>query len=603
VNLMQLTGGEIIVEYLRKARIPYVFGIPGHGCLGLTDALRKHKHEIKVIQMKQEMSGVHMADAYYRVSGKPLAVFTSIGPGAINTAIGLASAYVDSIPVLVITGDTHVHMRGKGVLQEIERRHDSDLPRVLEPIVKRSWQVSKVEQLPNVMQRAFNLMMTGRRGPVHIDLPMDVQCNSIEITIPDLAHFKPTGKILGDPQKVKDAIALILTAKRPVVLVGGGVVAAEAFQELKEFVELVGAAVITTMMGKSAFPEDHPLYAWHTGSKGTTCGLKLSSTADVLIAIGCRFADETASSYKQGVSFAIPPTKLIQIDIDPTEIGKNYPVEVGIIGDAKSILQALVRELQAQGIKKNYENTPYFKEIQTLKKDWFAFIHKFKDDSKVPVMISTVLQEVRKALARDAIVITSSGNIQAQMLQEFPFYEPKTCITTGGFSTMGYTIPAAIGAKLAAPTRQVVGLVGDGDFMMTMQELATAVQYQLPILIILVNNMGWVAISDLQRAVFGEEHVYATEFYDTTGKLYSPDFKAIAEGFGCYAEKFSKSEEIQPAIKRALDSRKPAVLEIIVNRDFPYSGSPAHGWWDVPIPTYFIEKRAKYEAEIKGEKL
>ena len=598
----KLTGSEIVVEYLLREGIPYVFGIPGHGCLGLTDAFRRHP-EIKVIQVRQEMSGVHMADAYYRVTGKPLVVFTSIGPGAINTAIGLASAYVDSIPVLVITGDTHVHMRGKGVLQEIERSRDSDLPRVLEPIVKRSWQVSKVEQLPSVMKRAFNVMMTGRRGPVHIDLPMDVQCDSIDVDIPDPEEHKPMGRIKGDPQKIEDATELILKAKRPVILVGGGVMASEAFSELKEFAELIGAAVLTTMMGKSAFPEDHPLYAWHTGSKGTICGLKLSSTADVLIAIGCRFADETTSSYKHGVSFAIPPTKLIQIDIDPSEIGKNYPVEVGIVGDAKSVLQDLIALLKGKGAQKNYENSAYFKEIQTLKKEWFAFLHKFKDDSKVPVMISTVLQEVRKALDRNAIVITSSGNIQAQMLQEFPFYEPKTCITAGGFSTMGYTLPAAIGAKLAAPDRQVVGMVGDGDFMMTMQELATAVQYQIPILIILVNNMGWVAISDLQRAVYGEDHAYATEFYDKNGKIYSPDFKAIAEGFGCYAEKISKCEEIQPAIKRALDSDKPAVIEVIVNREFPYSGSPAHGWWDVPIPAYMVEKRKKYEAEIRGERL
>ncbi len=598
----KLTGSEIVVEYLLREGIPYVFGIPGHGCLGLTDAFRRHP-EIKVIQVRQEMSGVHMADAYYRVTGKPLVVFTSIGPGAINTAIGLASAYVDSIPVLVITGDTHVHMRGKGVLQEIERSRDSDLPRVLEPIVKRSWQVSKVEQLPSVMKRAFNVMMTGRRGPVHIDLPMDVQCDSIDVDIPDPEEHKPMGRIKGDPQKIEDATELILKAKRPVILVGGGVMASEAFSELKEFAELIGAAVLTTMMGKSAFPEDHPLYAWHTGSKGTICGLKLSSTADVLIAIGCRFADETTSSYKHGVSFAIPPTKLIQIDIDPSEIGKNYPVEVGIVGDAKSVLQDLITLLKGKGAQKNYENSAYFKEIQTLKKEWFAFLHKFKDDSKVPVMISTVLQEVRKALDRNAIVITSSGNIQAQMLQEFPFYEPKTCITAGGFSTMGYTLPATIGAKLAAPDRQVVGMVGDGDFMMTMQELATAVQYQIPILIILVNNMGWVAISDLQRAVYGEDHAYATEFYDKNGKIYSPDFKAIAEGFGCYAEKISKCEEIQPAIKRALDSDKPAVIEVIVNREFPYSGSPAHGWWDVPIPAYMVEKRKKYEAEIRGERL
>ncbi|MDD1779063.1 MAG: thiamine pyrophosphate-binding protein [Candidatus Helarchaeota archaeon] len=599
---MRLTGSEIIVEYLLKAQVPYVFGIPGHGCLGLTDALSKHG-EIKVIQMRQEMSGVHMADAYYRVTGKPLAVFTSIGPGAINTAIGLASAYVDSIPVLVITGDTHVHMRGKGVLQEIERSRDSDFPRVLEPLVKRSWQVAKVEQLPTIMQRAFNIMMMGRRGPVHIDLPMDVQCDSIDWEVPELEAFRSDGRIRGDSQKLAEAVELILTAQRPVILVGGGVMSSGAFEELKEFAELIGAAVITTMMGKSAFPEDHPLYAWHTGSKGTTCGLKLSSTADVLIAIGCRFADETSSSYKQGVSFAIPPTKLVQIDIDPAEIGKNYPVEVGIVGDAKVILQELINNLKARGAKRKYEKSAYFKEIQMLKTEWFQVLHKFKDDKKVPVMISTVLQEVRKALARDAIVVTSSGNIQAQMLQEFPFYEPKTCITAGGFSTMGYTLPATIGAKLAAPDRQVVGFVGDGDFQMTMQELATAVQYNIPILIILINNQGWIAIKDLQMAAYGEDRAYATEFLDAKGNLYSPDFKVIAEGFGCYAEKVSKSEEIQPAVKRALESGKPAVIEVLVNREYPYSGSPAHGWWDVPVPTYLKEKRKQYEIEVKSERI
>ena len=599
---MRLTGSEIIVKYLLKRNIPYVFGIPGHGCLGLTDALSQYP-EIKVIQMRQEMSGVHMADAYYRVTGKPLVVFTSIGPGAINTAIGLASAYVDSIPVLVITGDTHVHMRGKGVLQEIERTRDSDFPRVLEPIVKRSWQVSRVEQLPGIMQRAFNVMLTGRRGPVHIDLPMDVQCDSIEVEVPEAADQKLSKRIRGDPQKIGEAIELILTAKRPVILVGGGVMASEAFEELKEFAELIGAAVITTMMGKSAFPEDHPLYAWHTGSKGTTCGLKLSSTADVLVAIGCRFADETTSSYKHGVSFAIPPTKLIHIDIDPTEIGKNYPIEVGIAGDAKAVLRDLIEGLKQRAFKKNYEKTAYFKEMQNLKREWLQSIQDFKDDRKVPVMISTVLQEARKALARDAIIITSSGNIQAQMLQEFQFYEPKTCITAGGFSTMGYTLPATIGAKLAAPGRQVVGMVGDGDFMMTMQELATAVQNNIPILILLINNQGWLAIKDLQMAAYGEDRAYATEFLDTKGDVYSPDFKGIAEGFGCYAEKVSKCEEIQPSIQRAFDSEKPAVIEILVNRDYPYSGSPAHGWWDVPIPSYLEEKRKKYEAEIKEERL
>jgi len=598
-----LTGGEIVADYLIKEKVPYIFGIPGHGCLPLADSLKLRSEKIKVIQMRQEMSGVHMAEGYYRVTGQPCAVFTSIGPGAVNTAIGLASSYVDSMPVLVITGDTHVHMRGVGVLQEVERKSDSDLNKIFEPIVKRSWNVSRVEQLPKTLQRAFNQMMTGRRGPVHINLPMDVQANSYEVELPDPQKRKSRARMRGDFSLIKEAYSILKSAKRPVILVGGGVIASEAFDELQEFAELLGAAVITTMMGKSAFPEDHPLFAWHTGSKGTTCGLKLSSTADVLIAIGCRFADETSSSYKHGVSFAIPPTKLIQIDVDPHEIGKNYPVEVGILGDAKAVLIDLIEELNKAEVSKNYENSDYFKEIQRLKQDWVDFVKNFKDDSKVPVMISTVLQELRAFLERDAYIVTSSGNVQAQMLQEIPFYKPKTCITAGGFSTMGYTLPAAIGAKLGAPDKQIVALVGDGEFLMTIQELATAVQYDIPVIVVLCNNSGWIAIKDLQMAAFGEDRAYATDFLKADGTVYTTDFKKIAEGFGCYSERISKVNEIQPALKRAFEAKKPTVVEIMTSREFPYTGSPAHGWWDVPIPTYLPEKRKKYEEEMKGEKL
>ena len=598
---MKLTGGEIIVEYLIKEKVPYVFAIPGHGCLGLADAFIG-KDKIKLIQMKQEMAGVHMAEGYYRVLGQPCAVFTSIGPGALNTATGLANAYVDSIPVLVITGDTHVHMRGVGVLQEIERYHDSNLPRVLEPLVKRSFNVAKVEQLPRILQRSFNIMMTGRRGPVHINLPVDVQCDSIEIEkIVDPIEYKSQSKTLGDMESIKAAVDLLVNAKRPVILVGGGVIQSEAFSELKEIAKLIGAAVITTMMGKSAFPEDHPLYGWHTGSKGTTVGLKLSSKADVLLALGTRFADETSSSYKQGVSFSIPPTKLIHIDINPHEIGKNYNISIGIIGDIKSVLIQLIQEIKNRKFKKDYEHTEYFKEIQNLKQDWFKYLKSWRDYSKTPVMISVVLEEVRKAFDKNTIFITSSGNIQAQALQELTFSVPKTHITTGGFSTMGFTLPATIGAKLAAPDRQVVGLIGDGDFLMTIQELSTAVQLNLPVIEIIINNMGWIAIKDLQMAVYGEDRAIATDFLSEANKIYSPDFKKIAEGFGCYAERISEAKEIKPAIKRAIESNGPAVIEIIVNRKYPFSGSPAHGWWDVPIPTYLKDRRKKYNEERKGE--
>ena len=603
----EYTGGEIISKYLIKESIKYVIGIPGHGNLSLVDAFLKDEDKIQLIQPKQEMCAVHISIGYFRITNRPLCVFTSIGPGAMNTAIGLSDAFVDSMPVLVITGDTHVHMRGKGVLQEIERKRDSDMPRILEPIVKRSWQVSSVGQLPTIMQRAFNQMLTGRKGPVVIDLPMDVQANSIEVEIPEPRERRSIGRIRGDPELIKKTAQLIKNAKRPVLLLGGGVVTSNAYEEVKELAEKIGAAVVVTMMAKSAFPNDHPLFAWSTGSKGTTVGLKMTSTTDILLAVGCRFADQTACSYKKGVSFSIPPTKLIQIDIDPHEIGKNYPVEVGIIGDAKACLRQVINELKEY--KKDYRNTNYFKEIQEEKKLWFEFLDKHRDDTKAPVMISTVLKEIRRFFDRDAVIVTSSGNVQAQMIQELEFYEPKTCLTAGGFSTMGYSVPAAIGAKLGSidigkPDRQVVALVGDGDFMMTISELSVAVQLGLTnIFFIVLNNYGWIAIKDLQQSAFGEDRGYGTAFYDKDGNPYSPDFTKIAEGFGCYSEKISKKEEIIPTLKRASKSNKPIVIEIMVNRTYPFTGSPAVGWWDVTIPKYLLERRKKYEEEIKDEKL
>jgi len=601
------TGGEIVTKYLIQEGIKYVVGIPGHGNLPLVDAFYRNKDEIQIIQPKQEMSGVHLAVGYYRITGKPLCVFTSIGPGAINTAIGVADAFVDSFPCLIITGDTHVHMRGKGVLQEIERKKDSSMPKILEPIVKRSFEVDTVGQLPTIMQRAFNFMLSGRRGPVHIDLPMDVQANAIDTEIPVPLERRSSGRIIGDPKVIKKAANLLKNAKRPVLFIGGGAITSNSSEEVKILAEKIGAAVVVTMMGKDIIDNSHPLYCWSAGSKGTTIGLKMTSKADVILALGCRFADETASSYKNGVSFAIPPTKLIHIDIDPHEIGKNYPVSVGIVGDVKACLRQIIEELNDYLV--DYKRTDYFKEMQEEKKKWFEFLDEYRDDSKVPVMISTVLREIRKFFDRDAVIVTSSGNVQAQMLQELEFYEPKTCLTAGGFSTMGYGVPAAIGAKLGSidigkQDRQVVALVGDGDFMMTISELSMAVQLGLDnIFFVVLNNHGWIAIKDLQQAAFGEDRGYGTAFEDKDGKTYSPDFAKIGEAFGCYTEKVSKKEEIIPALERASNSGRPNVIEIEVQRHYPYTGSPAVGWWDVPRPAYLKERRKQYEEEIKEEKL
>jgi acetolactate synthase-1/2/3 large subunit len=598
---MLLTGGEIVAEQLTGRGVPYLVGIPGHGCLGLLDAFKSREGQIGVIQVRHEQSAVHLADGFYRVSGQPLAVFTSIGPGAANAVVGLATAFVDSTPVLALCGDVHTYMFGRGVLQEVERQHWADLARIFQPVTKRYWQVTRTEQLPHVMNRAFSEMLTGRRGPVVVSLPMDVQAEAaeVELTLTMTELPRPTG---ADPADVRRAVELLLAAKRPLILAGGGVLAAEASEPLQALAEHLGAAVITTLAGKSCFPEDHPLYGWHAGSKGTTCGNYLARSADVLLAVGCRFADQTTSSFRQGISFAIPPTQLIHLDIDPGEIGKNYPAAVRLVGDARAVLLQLVEEVRARAPKREYEGSPYFEEIQRIKEDWFRELSPFRDSERVPVTISRFIRELRAFLKRDAIVVTSAGHPQAQVLQEFAFYQPRSNVTAAGFSTMGFTLPAAIGAKLAAPDRQVVGVVGDGDFMMTMQELATAVQYGVPVVIAVLNNIGWQSIRDLQISTLGPERVLATEFL-REGQPYSPNFADIAAAFGCHSERIQAGEEVGPALARAFQSGRPSLIEVMVNREYPYSGGLVTGWWDVPVPAYLKEQREAYEQERKEERL
>jgi len=592
---MMLTGGQIIARYLQAEGVPYVIGIPGHGILGLVDAFREEQFGAELLQPRTETAGVYLADGYYRMTGKPLAVFTSIGPGAINTAIGVATCYVDSTAVLVLTGDTHTHMMGKGVLQEIERSHDSDFSRLTAPITKRYWRATQVDQLPSILHRAFNEMLSGRPGPVVISLPMNVQCDAAEVELGQPQRYRSSVVPGPDAHAVGNAAKLLASASRPVILAGGGVNLSRAFDELRDVAEFLGAAVVTTLQGKGCFPGDHTLAGWLTGSKGTSCGLELVSRADAILAVGCRFADETTCSYRRGFGFNVPPTKLIQIDIDPQEIGKNYPVEVGIVSDAKAALAGLLAALQADHVRCNLAESDYVKEITRLREDWLEKVVAWTDDRRRPMMISSLLRELRSFLDRDAIVASSSGNTQAQILQEFPFYEPLTNLTTGGFSTMGWAVPAAMGAKLALPHRQVVAVVGDGDFSMTMGELATACQYNIPVVIVIANNCGWISIKDLQQSAFGEDRAYHTDFIGSTGELYSPDFARLAKSFGAYGKRIEQTCQVSPALREAFESGTPAVIEAVCCREYPHSGSPAVGWWDVPVPTYLTDRRKDYE--------
>jgi acetolactate synthase-1/2/3 large subunit len=598
---MRLTGGQIIAHYLVREGVPYVVGIPGHGCWAFVDAFVDFSDRLTTLQVMHEQSAIHLADGYYRVKGRPLMAFTSIGPGATNTAVGIATAYVDSTAVLLVTGSPHTYMRGRAVLQEIERTQWANFPRMMEPIVKRYWQVSRVDQLPYVLHRAFNQMLSGRPGPVLIDVPMDVQADDADVTIPEPTCHEPQGRPRPDTGGVECAARLLSEARRPVLLAGGGVITTDASAELVALAEHLGAPVVTTWMGKGAIPEDHDLNAWSVGDTASTCGNALARSADVLMAVGCRFTDWSASSYRRDVTFSIPPTRLIHIDIDPHEIGKNYPCEIGLVADARAALLDLLEAVRQVTPARDYHESSYFEEIQRLKEEWEKTQSLRRNSDAVPMTQPRAVRELRAALDRSAIVVTGAGLVQGVVRQDFPVYEPRTHITSGGFSTMGFTVPAAIGAKLAAPERQVAGVAGDGDFLQTMQEMAVAAMLDLPVLFVVLNNAGWISIKGGQLSNFGR--MFATEFQRRDGSLYTPDFAAAARSFGLHAERVDRPDEVAPAVGRALATGGPALVEVTVAREFPDAGATKTGWWDVPIPTYHLERRRQYEAQRAEEQL
>jgi acetolactate synthase I/II/III large subunit len=587
-----LTGGQIVARALKEYGVEYVAGIPGHGIWSLTDAFLDDESKIPFIQVFHEQSAVHMADGYYRATGKPMAAVTSIGAGASNTVIGLATAFADSTSVLVITGGPPTHMRGHGLLQELERFTANAFPRVAEAVSKRHWEVHRVEELPFVMQRAFSSMLTGRPGPVHIEVPMDVQAESANVQIHELSTRLPIGVSRPDPMAIDAAARLLATARRPVIVVGGGTITGDASQAVLDLAEKWSIPVVTTWNGKSAFPEDHRLFAGSVGQTGTTVGNSIASSADVVVAVGCRFTDWSASSYAQGVSFSFPPAKLIHIDIDPQEIGKNYPAEVGVLADAKHA----VAEIAAQLPSERPDRADFLAELDQLKAEWEAMLSTRRDSDRYPFTSQRPLGALRKVLPRDGIVVVGSGNTQGAVKQTFPVYEPRTHMTSGGFSSMGWAIPAAIGAKLGAPDRTVVCVLGDGDFLMTAQEIGLTVMHDIPVVFVVQNNAGFMSIRGGQRKQTSR-HV-GTEFNRPDGTPYSPDFKALGESFGLQSWRVESDAELEEVLRTAIESGKPALVEVPTDRDA--SGPWVPGWWDFPIPTYIDDERQKEYREMRA---
>ena len=477
----RLTGGEIIAEFFIKAGVPYVIGAPGAACAG----------RIKAVPVKRAASGVHLAEGYYRACGRPLVVSV---PDVNEISADVADTCAGSIPMIIFTGE-------------------APKPRSpLEAAAKKWLEAERAEQLPEVLHRAWNAMMTGRRGPVIVHGPDHVQSETADVEIAEPAAHMPGGRIFGDAAEIDKAMKLLKAAQRPVILAGGGVLAAEAWGELKGLAEHMGAVVVTTLTGKGAFPEDHPLYAWHTGSPGTSCGNRLTATADVLLAVGCRFAEETMAPYEGNPSFAIPPTKLIQVDIDPTEIGRNCSVSVGIAGDAKMVLKTILRKFQESTKPRLYVSTEYFREITAIKKEWTRSLEAHG-----------LLVEVRRYLERDDFVVTSPGAARERVLREMPFYLPRTHV-----AATGSAVAAAIGAKLARPDKKVLVIAGEEAVLAGKEELSVAEQAGAPVVMIVLN--------------------------------------ASEKALGIQAERVEREKDLRNALKRAFNSGRAAVVDVVVRR-------------------------------------
>ena len=580
---VELTGSKLIAEYLKKSGIKHVFGIPGHGNAAIIDELIDYAPDVEVIPIKHEQWGGHMADGYFRANRKiPAVITTSVGPGATNLATALATAYVDSSTFIALTGEIQTYLFGMEIFQEIERQNAIDYINAMRHLCKRTYLVSNIKQLPRFLANAHRDAVSGRPGPVLIDLPMEIQVEMTSAQVP--RPPVPLGRIYPNPESMTKAAELLLKAERPLILIGGGVVMSDAQEELVKVAEFLGAPVACTFRGdaKGGFPEDHELYIFSPGNVGSLVANKLCLEADVILAVGVTFSDETTSSYAPDFTFNIPPTKLIHVDIDPHEIGKNYPTEVGINADAKAGLGVLLKALVELGHKEkeDYRDSAYFKRIRDLKEEWMIEIGAIR--TQTPMGIPNAVKISRSVLPKDAIISLSAGLPQEIFSQLWIAYEPRTFLSSGGYSTMGFAFPAAMGAKLARPDRVTVAVEGDGSFLMNNAELLTAVQQKLNVVVLVLNNFGWISIRDLQMRNFGGR-IIGTDFKDKLGKVRTPDFQKIA---GAYGAEYLRAESVTELTNSLATAIKPAdgpvVVEAVIENRFPYAGSKSYGFWDLP---------------------
>ncbi len=535
---MQITAAEALVKCLQEHGVDLVFGYPGGNILPVYDAMY-HAH-IKHVLVRHEQGAVHAADGYARVTGKVGVCLATSGPGATNLVTGIANAYMDSVPMVVFTGQVPTTMVGTDAFQEV------DITGITIPVTKHNYLVKEAKKLPAIIRQAFHIAATGRPGPVLIDLPKNVLTEKISFHPPErvkLLGYKPTYN--GHPSQVKQAAKLIAQAERPVIYTGGGVIAAGAATELLSLAEIINAPVVNTLMGLGGFPGDHPLALGMVGLHGSRYANQAVTECDLLIAIGVRFDDRVTSEFSTFASRAA----VIHMDIDPAEIGKNIRVNLPIVGDVKNIISALLPILE-----------------QRDNRDWLARINAWREQYPLRYAADEMLRpqfviETLMDIAGDeAIIVTDVGQHQMWTAQFYKFKTPRALITSGGLGTMGFGLPAAVGTKLGAPAKDVYLVTGDGSFQMCMQEFATAVEQELPFKIILLNNHRLGMVRQLQEFYCGKRY-FGVDFKK------NPDFVKFAQAYDAEGIRVTAAGELRAALEQAKSAAGPVLVDCIIKPD------------------------------------
>ena len=542
---MKLTGAQIFFECLKAEGVEVVFGLPGGAVIDIYDEMPKHN--IRHILVRHEQGATHMADGYARATGKVGVCLVTSGPGATNTVTGIATAYCDSIPIVVFTGQVPTPLIGNDAFQE------ADIVGITRPCTKHNYLVKDVRDLARVIREAFFLARSGRPGPVLVDLPKDVVAGKTDFKYPKniaMKGYKPTTE--AHMGQIKRAYAAISKAKRPVIYAGGGVILSSAAKELKELGERLKCPVTTTLMGLGGFPAPHDLWLGMLGMHGTFRANMAVANADVLIGIGARFDDRVTGKLDE---FA-PSAKIIHIDIDPTSISKNVRVDIPIVGDCKDALKKLVQLVKENPIENlEKQRQPWLDQIQKWK-ETYPLAYEQKDDVIKPQYVVEMLYKLCKE--KNPIITTEVGQNQMWAAQYYHYSEPRTLLTSGGLGTMGYGMPAAIGAQAAFPERLVIDIAGDGSIQMCIQELTTAVENNLQVKVAILNNQYLGMVRQWQQLFYEKQ-------YCATCLKMAPDFVKLAEAYGAVGLRATKPSEVEKVILEAIATPRPVIMDFVVN--------------------------------------